>query len=828
MKKILIVFFGLILCVAVYAQIPVTPLTPEPGNSPNWDIAIPNDGNIPEEEQKMIMEQYRAVYDIWSQSEDLYSKGQTGHMLLDLFALEDTLNSALNTQENLFGEALQTMFESILAMLESFEYITDSVDNQYDLIDNLYKYLVEGYDDTLMKYLVEAEKNIYNNFYESQILWENTFIDGDSIINICKNRFDDVLLKNQDFVFRVGEVSLYPGDELTSPHFDTSEVAVIYDETYRSIDNAFSNMENGFDYLGAGLRSIFNDSLAMEGIDSLKYAMQFFRNVLTDLNNNSMWSFMDTVIYYNKPVLTSYNGYLEVYFFEDSVTFSDMDNALAELEEILNGKVYEIDDTRSFRPVGILENIPYGLYQTYIDMYSVEDPYTYDFRGIFPLGLAPEIIAALEADLVIDLRDNKLTLMSYLGLKRAEFDNILVSSPNDINAHIGRGYIDLFTMLNDLGMQVDQILELVNDGRIDSLFQNYNWMNLDYSDEIASIQYDLNYHMDCVYMDSLDYILFTILIKDPQMSSPGIEVAAGDMVYPIYIFPQISYVLVNVSYEIQYGLQALGKSLEMAYLHVDSLVDITLDPNLLNLADIEGPLDFIYRLQTANPDFGEFTPEGKEAFKELGMNLTEGMYLLCNLSDTLIKTMDYAKDLMYELGMTSEDYEMMMMNIFMVSEGVKMFTADMANPEIYSYVDIDTLNVSAWFDNVPDNLLKVLQSYLEGEDLTMAGFFPNGKAIILPPVGVEALPEVFALKSNYPNPFNPMTTIAFDIPESGLVNMSVYNLTGKKVMSLINEQNMSAGSYDVIWNASDFSSGLYIVQIQYGNEFAYRKMTLLK
>lgn len=809
----LIILFGIIICAAVYAQFPEIPFTPEPGNSPNWEMAIPNDGNIPEDEQKMIMELYREVYDIWLESEELYSKGQTGHMLLDLFALGDTLNSALNTQEHLLSEVSEAVITGVLTIIESFEMITDSVNNQYDLIDNLYEYLVEARDDSLIQFLLNIEEIAYNNFYESQILWENTFIDGDSILNICQNRFNAVLDKDQDFIFRIGEVTVYPASGLTPPSFDTSEVAVIYDETYRSIDNALFSMENGFDYLGAGLRYIFNDSLAMEGIDSLKYAMQFFRNALTDLNNYSMWSFMDTVVYFSEY---------------DSVTFSDLDNGLIEIEEMLNGKIYRIDDTQNFRPVGILENIPYGLYQTYIDMYAVENPYTYDFRGIFPGGLAPEIIDALKADLVIDLKDDKLSIMTYLAFKRAEFNYILQFSPEDINAHIGRGYIDLFSMLNDLGMQVDQILELVDGGRIDSLFQNYNWMNLDYSEKIASIQYDLAFHMDCVYNDSIDYTLFTILFKDPQMSSPGSEVAAGDMVYPIHIFPQISHVLVNVSYEVQYGLQRLGESLEMTYLHVDSLVDITLDPNLLNLADIEDPLDFIYRLQGANPNFGEFSPEGKKAFKELGANLTEGMYLLCDLSDTLVKTMDYAENLMYELGMTLEDYEMMMMDIFMVSDHVKMFTADMADPETYTYLGMDTLNLSAWFDVVPDNLVKVFQSYLEGGDLSMAGFFPNAKSIILPPVGVELTPEAFALKSNYPNPFNPITSIAFDIPDDGLVNMSVYNLTGKKVMTLIEEQNMSAGSYDVVWNAADQPSGLYIVQLQFGNELAYQKMTLLK
>ncbi len=90
-----------------------------------------------------------------------------------------------------------------------------------------------------------------------------------------------------------------------------------------------------------------------------------------------------------------------------------------------------------------------------------------------------------------------------IGMKRAEFDFFLQSMPEDINAHVARGYIDLFAMLYDLGMQVDQILALVDGGRVDSLFQNYNWMNLDYSQELALIQSDLDYHMNCAFVKKI-------------------------------------------------------------------------------------------------------------------------------------------------------------------------------------------------------------------------------------------------------------------------------------------------------------------------------------
>lgn len=72
----------------------------------------------------------------------------------------------------------------------------------------------------------------------------------------------------------------------------------------------------------------------------------------------------------------------------------------------------------------------------------------------------------------------------------------------------------------------------------------------------------------------------------------------------------------------------------------------------------------------------------------------------------------------------------------------------------------------------------------------------------------------FHLFQNYPNPFNPSTKIKFSIPEYGLVQLIVYNLLGKEVALLLDEE-MSSGSYEVEWNASEYSSGVYFYQLTF-------------
>ena len=94
------------------------------------------------------------------------------------------------------------------------------------------------------------------------------------------------------------------------------------------------------------------------------------------------------------------------------------------------------------------------------------------------------------------------------------------------------------------------------------------------------------------------------------------------------------------------------------------------------------------------------------------------------------------------------------------------------------------------------------------------------------------LPTSFALESNYPNPFNPTTTIRFDVPEASDVRLEVYDLMGRRVATLVNGQ-MAAGRYEATWNArSDagtaVASGIYLYRMQAGSFESVQRMVLMK
>ncbi|MCK9410148.1 MAG: T9SS type A sorting domain-containing protein [Bacteriovoracaceae bacterium] len=89
------------------------------------------------------------------------------------------------------------------------------------------------------------------------------------------------------------------------------------------------------------------------------------------------------------------------------------------------------------------------------------------------------------------------------------------------------------------------------------------------------------------------------------------------------------------------------------------------------------------------------------------------------------------------------------------------------------------------------------------------------------------VPNNFALAQNFPNPFNPTTNIEYSIPFSGKVSLSIYNVLGQTVTTLV-EQELAAGKYVAQFNASRFASGVYFYKLQVGDFVSVKKMMLLK
>lgn len=150
-------------------------------------------------------------------------------------------------------------------------------------------------------------------------------------------------------------------------------------------------------------------------------------------------------------------------------------------------------------------------------------------------------------------------------------------------------------------------------------------------------------------------------------------------------------------------------------------------------------------------------------------------------------------------------------------------TRDHISYEVYYYKngeDINPFSKSGMFDINNDKKLDLFvglrhNTYILRNNTVTSVKETEGKVVS------------YNLNQNYPNPFNPSTTISYQLPKNGLVTIKVYDMLGREVKTLINETK-PAGSYEVNFDASKLSSGIYIYRIIAGEYVATRKMTLLK
>ncbi len=137
-------------------------------------------------------------------------------------------------------------------------------------------------------------------------------------------------------------------------------------------------------------------------------------------------------------------------------------------------------------------------------------------------------------------------------------------------------------------------------------------------------------------------------------------------------------------------------------------------------------------------------------------------------------------------------------------------------------------NVYVWNTGINYNPAKIINPMWQFNERHNGVWGDNGLTGVRQ-VG-NVLPTQFTLLQNYPNPFNPATKIRFSIPagnNSTLVKLTVYDMLGREVSQLVNS-NLSPGSYEVNWDAANFSSGVYFYKLQTGEFSEIKKMSLVK
>jgi hypothetical protein len=104
---------------------------------------------------------------------------------------------------------------------------------------------------------------------------------------------------------------------------------------------------------------------------------------------------------------------------------------------------------------------------------------------------------------------------------------------------------------------------------------------------------------------------------------------------------------------------------------------------------------------------------------------------------------------------------------------------------------------------------------------------PLNPSVPLSVGGTVAVPLTYVVFQNYPNPFNPSTTITYALPKDSRVSLTIYDVLGRAVATLVNEEQ-TPGFKSAEWNATGFSSGVYYYKLQAGDFVQTKRLLLLK
>jgi Leucine-rich repeat (LRR) protein len=167
-------------------------------------------------------------------------------------------------------------------------------------------------------------------------------------------------------------------------------------------------------------------------------------------------------------------------------------------------------------------------------------------------------------------------------------------------------------------------------------------------------------------------------------------------------------------------------------------------------------------------------------------------------------------DLSVTVGGTTNQYQWM-------KDGVEIPDADGSS---YTILSADSMDAGFYHCRITNTIATQLTLYCRPIQVTV-----NGITGVAEPRTME--PESFALYQNYPNPFNPLTTIRFSMPEKQSVRLSVYNLLGQLVRTLVDEK-MEAGQHSVVFNAAGLASGVYFYRLHTESFISIKPCILIK
>lgn len=571
----------------------------------------------------------------------------------------------------------------------------------------------------------------------------------------------------------------------------------------------FAEMDSVMQYTTQGMDDLF---LAMEQLDSLQNneinpakVTATFQSVVDNFHGS-----MDEL---ESLLTTEPLSVLEV----DTSFISDVNNILNEADSVLAGTQYDIGkENKTIRPLAFLENSLEELWQSLKDFYLSDDRYNYTFNNLFPLGLPMQVVDRLGENMVINDYDSDEEMDARMEELKADYLAILNSDPDNSEAHFGLAYTMTYLHTKNLILELEDFIAYMDAA---DFRQDFDWVQF----KNNAVADSITYHFEQARMD--EDLIFTVIILTDGLE--GYDLSPAREFQPIYILNPHLEVVKGMAETAEAIRNTITDVFENIYTELDSMFILDLDPNYLDFSEAETEMDYLNILEQSNPHFLDITPYGVQKFEEAGEELRKAFShyaLTAGYFEELIDAMALHEN---DLGMDGQAMQNFASGMYGMIDAMN---TDFQFPDSSVMMNGERVNLSAWFDNPPDKLLQRLKWYFDDDedtDNTLGGLFPDrgfGTAI---ENSEDIIPNEYYLSQNFPNPFNPQTTIGYTLPKAGNVVISIYNILGQHMVTILDAQQ-NAGFYTIKWNADKVPAGIYFYKIEAGSFTDVKKCLLVK
>jgi len=307
----------------------------------------------------------------------------------------------------------------------------------------------------------------------------------------------------------------------------------------------------------------------------------------------------------------------------------------------------------------------------------------------------------------------------------------------------------------------------------------------------------------------LDLAGMTVLWNDPIALEDGWQIIAYYPRIPIDAVVALSRIeeqllmakdVLGRFYNVEWGFSNMGDMIEgQGY-----------------LVKVDGAVELIYRITEEGGDDDELASVNRQRsvhrqHRRLPVHPVTGVNMsLLILSDPNLNAEIgvYAEDVLVGSGILKDG-----------ACGIAVWGDDPATEEIDGALNDAELSIKVWDVEIE---LPAVITWVQGEETYVTDEFAA--------LSIECAPDIpteFGLDTPYPNPFNSSVQLGFKLDEPGMVRLAVYDLTGREVAQLVND-NLTAGHHAVVWDAIDQPSGIYLVRLNSGSDNKVAKMMLIR